>query len=89
VSIAPSAQRAYAAGIPAISVPNEVINQWEDWVQNQDLSDFGPPVFTPEEVAALAAFGRTWARVADATEKHLSRGRMVDREDERCRCEGI
>jgi hypothetical protein len=64
-------QRAYQASVPAISVPNEVINQWQDWVSEQSFPGFGPPVFTSNELAALAAFGRAWEQVARNTPSPL------------------
>jgi hypothetical protein len=57
-------QRKYQRAVPAISVPNEVINQWEDCVPEPSLVGFGPPVFTSDELAAMIAFGIVWAQVA-------------------------
>lgn len=64
-------QREYQAAVPAISVPNEVINQWEDWASEQSLAGFGPPVFTSDECVALTAFGRIWEQVACETPAEL------------------
>lgn len=64
-------QRKYQADVSAISVPNEVINQWQDWVPEQGLRTFGPPVFTFDELAALIAFSRTWEQVAHNTPNEL------------------
>jgi len=64
-------QREYQARVPAVSVPNEIINQWEDWTPGANLLGFGPPVFTSDELAALKAFGITWERVVRGTPKQL------------------
>jgi hypothetical protein len=64
-------QRTYQAAVPAISVPNEVINQWEDWASEEGRHSFGSPVFTADELAAVAAFAVTWAKVAKATPRRL------------------
>ena len=59
-------QRAYQAAAPDVSVPNEVVNQFEDWV---DLpvrrADYPAPVFDEFEVGALERFAGTWGRVSD------------------------
>jgi len=64
-------QREYQTSAPTISVPNDVINQWEDWASEQHLVRFGPPVFTSDEGAALAIFGRTLEQVAHGTHAEL------------------
>jgi len=56
------AQRDYQASVP-VSVPNEVINQWEDWYPGDDRA-LSEPVFTAEERAALDAFHRVWTDTA-------------------------
>jgi hypothetical protein len=47
-------------------VPNELLNQWWDWV---DLSrgEPGPPVYSAEEVAAIRRYDGVLNAVADST----------------------
>jgi len=59
-------QRDYQARAP-VSVPSEVINQWEDWVHRPDFPPITSPVFSREEREAIAAFHQTWNAVADST----------------------
>ncbi len=60
-------QRAYERRVPIAQVPNELINQWEDWVRYDDLDWYGAPVFSPDEAEAIRAFHGVWQAVADAT----------------------
>jgi hypothetical protein len=64
------AQRAYQRNVPFVSVPNEVINQWEDWYRH-DTSYLVPPVFTYAERDAVVAFDESWRRVAGSTPNPL------------------
>jgi hypothetical protein len=50
-----------------IHVPNEVINQWEDWVQPKLNIEFIEPVFSRSEQNAIAAFNHVWELVASET----------------------
>lgn len=60
-------QRQYAAAVPYVHMPSELINGWEDWVhcppgaRSQNLG-----AFTIAEVRALAHFHRVWDATADA-----------------------
>jgi hypothetical protein len=60
-------QRTYQAAVPAISVPNEVLNQWEDWASDEGRDGFDAPVFTADELAAVASFAVTWTKIVKAT----------------------
>ncbi|MEZ4222601.1 MAG: hypothetical protein R3B13_16795 [Polyangiaceae bacterium] len=57
-------QREYQARSP-VHVPNEVINQWEDWVR--DPNDFAPPVFSAAECDAIKRYHAIWEDVANTT----------------------
>jgi hypothetical protein len=46
-----------------ISVPVEVINQWEDWVPDPRDPFFSVPVFSTDEQSAIARFQDEWERV--------------------------
>ena len=59
-------QRKYQAEVPLVHVPNEVINQWEDWF-NHDPTWLVPPVYSEAEREAVVEFDRIWNRVAEAT----------------------
>lgn len=59
-------QQDYAAAVPHVNVPYEIINQWQDWVPSGGFVDGGPPgVFSEQESEALRAFGSVWDEVAD------------------------
>ena len=60
------AQRQYQEAAPA-SVPNEMINQWEDWVTDAASDDFSAPVYSPEERQAVATFQEVWSKVVVTT----------------------
>lgn len=60
-------QRAYERRVPIAQVPNELINQWEDWVREDDLGWYGAPVFSRDENEAIRAFHKVWQTVAEAT----------------------
>ncbi len=60
-------QREYERRVPIAQVPNEMINQWEDWVRADDLGWYSPPVFSHEENEAIRSFHEVWEGVADET----------------------
>lgn len=60
-------QAAYQADAPQIHVPDEVINQWEDWVQPDWREYITAPVFTQGEIGAIADFYSSWDSVASET----------------------
>ena len=64
-------QRKYEKGLRDAdapgNVPNEMINQWEDWVDIDDLDWYGEPHFSEDEKTAIARFHAVWDEVAEAT----------------------
>ena len=58
----------YERKVPVARVPAETINGWYDWTVGLRLGEFGPPLYTPEEVAALEAFDRVIAEVSSETD---------------------
>lgn len=52
--------------------PDEVINQWEDFVDQQRFAIFIEPVFTAEEQTQLKAFHAEWLQYCDSTPKSMS-----------------
>lgn len=64
-------QREYQAAAPDISVPNEVINQWEDWISPNWKSELIGPVFSSQERAGIERFGQVLASVAATTTDSL------------------
>jgi hypothetical protein len=50
--------------------PNELTNQWEDWVHGS-LEGYLAPVFSDDEQTALRAFQEVWSSVADASPNPL------------------
>ena len=51
--------------------PDEVINQWEDFVDQQRFAIFIEPVFTTEEQTQLKAFHAEWLQYCDTTPKSM------------------
>lgn len=48
-----------------INVLNEIINQWEDWINIQNLEKTYPsPTYTPEERAAIIEYHKIWNEIA-------------------------
>lgn len=63
-------QHEYQLSAP-VSVPKEMINQWEDWVSDPNSSDFSLPVFTSQERTAIGTFHAVWDDVAASTPNPL------------------
>jgi len=49
--------------------PDEVINQWEDFVDEERISIYIEPVFTKQEQECLRAFHQLWLSYCDSTPK--------------------
>jgi hypothetical protein len=50
-------QRGYQDAVPNVSVPNEALNQWEDWQAFPSPEGrYLPPVFTLEEGVMIARY---------------------------------
>src|SRR5688572_31136777 len=61
-------QREYQRAAPIAHVSNELFNAWDDWVADGEaIDEFTPPVFTPEEVAAIRDFDNALDAVARRT----------------------
>lgn len=60
-------QQKYQLTVPSVSVPNEMINQWEDWFYVTHVDSYREPVFSPDEQRSLLAFHAAWSDVVDAT----------------------
>lgn len=59
-------QLRYQTLVPAVSVPAELINQWEDWVDPNSLDTvYTSPVVSPEERQAMSEFQLTWQSVIE------------------------
>ncbi len=66
------AQRHYREHAPIAHVPNEVINQWEDWVPTPPKNaEWDDVVYSADELEAIEAFHSTWDRVAAAMPNEL------------------
>ena len=64
-------QKKFETDVPIVHVPNEIINEWEDYVNRDCLSECAGPVFSPEEQIAIRQFDAVWAQVADDTPNPL------------------
>ena len=76
----------YQARVPYVNVPTEIFCGWaDDWVPDGWQGDFGPPVFTPDELAAVAQFDETIKAVRDVMPEHLpSLDLLLDTEPWEC-----
>lgn len=62
----PQIQRRYQREVPYISVPNEMVNQWEDYYTH-DPARLQSPVFTDEEREAVVRFDAAFERFCSET----------------------
>lgn len=51
--------------------PDEVINQWEDFVDQYRLALYVEPVFSKQEREALLTFHQLWRQYCDSTPKFM------------------
>jgi hypothetical protein len=58
-------QLKYQDAVPLVNVPNEMFNQWADWVKEDDRSWYGAPVFSPDEQAAMWEYNTVLNDVLD------------------------
>jgi hypothetical protein len=64
-------QRKYQDHAPNVSVPNEVINQWEDWVSPTWEAELVEPVFTSDEGGGIKEFYAAWNKAIQQTPNPL------------------
>lgn len=64
-------QKKYQDAAPQINVPNEVINQWEDWVSETWEAELVEPVFSSEERNAVKEIYAIWKDVVQLTPNPL------------------
>lgn len=57
-------QKKYQLSVPEVSVPNEVINQWEDWVSPEWKNQLIEPVFSKAEREGIEVFSQVLKTVA-------------------------
>ena len=50
---------------------DEVINMWEDYVDNERLESYIEPVFTQEEQNSIKQFHSSWNKVCDETPHNM------------------
>ena len=58
----------------------EIINQWEDWVQGDNLGWFNEPVFSSAEQRAIRDFHVIWESLADTSGKLGPLSKLIDTE---------
>ena len=58
-------QRKYEANVPIANVPAEIFCGWDDWVRDENINCYGPPVFSDEEMSAMKQFHNTSQSVVD------------------------
>lgn len=65
------AQLAFQAKSPELDVAREMIEQWADWVSPDWQSELVAPVFSKQEIAAIAQFQSTWLQISAALPQPL------------------
>ena len=63
-------QLQYEANVPIVHVPNEMINEWADYV-DLDRDDYRGPVYSTEEKAAIIRFDGIWNQVIEETPEKM------------------
>lgn len=59
-------QREYAARVPFVQIPGELICGWEDWIPEEPVNyPFLGLVFDQHEIDALQRFHEVWSRTAE------------------------
>lgn len=51
--------------------PDEVINMWDDFVDDERLATYDEPAFNKQEQLAISVFHNNWNRVCDNTPQHM------------------
>ncbi|MFC0350474.1 hypothetical protein [Undibacterium danionis] len=59
------AQQAFLAQSPDLDVPNEIIQQWSDWVSPNWRFELIMPVFSEDELLAIQQFQTIWQALAE------------------------
>lgn len=62
--------------------PDEVINQWEDNVDDSRIPIYVEPVFSAEERSELLRFHELWIQYCDATPKYMPPFEQIKKTDE-------
>jgi hypothetical protein len=65
VASSPDEQRDYERRVPVAQVPAEMIEQWSDSVDAEDLDWYAPPVFSRHENEAIRRFHDVWLVVVE------------------------
>ena len=58
------AQRSFQENSPDLDVPNEIIQQWSDWVSPEWEKELVAPVFSEDELIAIRQFQTIWQAIA-------------------------
>ena len=58
------AQQAFLAQSPDLDVPNEIVQQWSDWVSPDWRNELIAPVFSEHEIVAIHQFQTIWQAIA-------------------------
>jgi hypothetical protein len=57
------AQRAFQEQSPELDVPNEIIQQWSDWISPDWEKELVTPVFSEHELIAIRQFQTIWQAI--------------------------
>jgi hypothetical protein len=59
------AQLAFQEQSPDLNVPNEIIQQWSDWVSPEWANELIAPVFSEDELMAICQFQTIWQAIVE------------------------
>jgi hypothetical protein len=68
----PQDQIEHQQNVNFIYVPNEIIEQWYDWVDRDKKERYKPDIYTAEELEAIWKFDAAWDSTADKLDDSLT-----------------
>lgn len=57
--------------------PTEILEMWDEWVDDNQLESFQKPAFTDEEIEAISRFHENWKQFCDELPKTISNAREL------------
>jgi len=65
-------QLEYQKNVPYVYIPDEIINQWQDWVDHDRKDRYRLDVYSQEELDAIWEFDSVWDREANRVDSNLT-----------------
>jgi hypothetical protein len=76
----PEEQIEYQDKVPHVYIPDEMINQWQDWVDHDRKDRYKLGVYTQEELDAIWSFDAIWDREAERIDSRLTLAKVQESE---------